>query len=302
MRIPPERLARIDGEAPSFGFNVSRISLDDKMRRAGTGVRKQIATDHQGSFAVFEEAVKFMIAFEAFQFERKDRTEECAPFIMMLARCRSDLIAIRHLLLAGQESSALAIARVFLEDIELTMATAVSPEFASRFMDAEAADAFWSKHIGYGRIYPYVERFLHLGKQGKKVSAVHVAHHKAMKTFLSEYVHPTFGSAFRLVAPRAIGHPGHFANRPMGWFGEIGGSLCLHVAEEVQAFSATCINAFMKPNPPPALENYKPCKALETFMRPAHNLQTLLVKYSRRMFSEYEKKSTRWTEGGDLAG
>ena len=296
MRISAERIAQIDNGALNFGFKVPKISLDGKMRRVNTEIRMQIANHHQASFTVFEEAVKFVVAFETFQFERKDRPKESTPFILMLARVRSDLVSIRDLLLIGQESPALALARVFLEDIELTMATAVDPNFATSFMDAESPDAFWSKNVGYGKIYPYVEKFLHLGKQGKKVSAAHIAHHKSLKSFLSQHVHPTFNSALRLTLPPSLEHPGHFANRPMGWFGESSGRLCLYLADEVQVFAATCINSFIKPNPPVVLANYKPNKSLATFMRPAHNLQTLLAKYSKRMYSEYERKSARWEE------
>lgn len=294
MRIPKKQLAKIDGGAPDLGFKAVKVSLVGKMRRARASVRAQIESHHQAAFVVFEEAVKFIVAFENFQFERDDRPKETTPFILMLARVRADVIAIRSLLLDGQESAALAMARVFFEDIELTMATAVDPQFATNFMDAETSNLFWAKNIGYGKIYPYVERFLQLGKQGKAISAEHVSHHKAMKSFLSEHVHPSMGSAFRLVAPVSLEHPGLFANRPMGWFGEASGTLCVHIAEEIQAFGATCINSFIKPNPPISFANYKPSPLIATFMRPAHNLQTLLSKYSSRIYADYKKKSSRW--------
>jgi hypothetical protein len=294
MRIPAKQLAKIDGAAPSLGFKASKISLVGKMRRVRASIRSQIESQHQAAFVVFEEAVKFIVAFEDFQFNRDDRPKEATPFIFMLARVRADVIAIRSLLLDGQESAAFAMARVFFEDIEITMATAVDPQFATSFMDAEASNLFWSKNVGYGKIYPYVEKFLQLGKQGQAISAEHISHHKAMKSFLSEHVHPSMGSAFRLVVPVSLEHPGRFANRPLGWFGKGSGTLCLHIAEEIQAFGATCINSFIKPDPPISLANYKPGPLISTFMRPAHNLQTLLSKYSSRICAEYEKKSEQW--------
>lgn len=294
MRIPDKQLATIDSKAPTLGFKAPKTSLVAKMRRARSRVRVQISDHRQASFAVFEEAAKFVVAFEDFQFQREDRPKEVTPFIFMLARIRSDLLAVRGLLLDGQESAALAVARVFLEDMELTMATAVDSKFAIDFMEAEDSDSFWSRNVGYGKIYPYVEKFLHLGRQGKAISAEHIAQHKSMKTFLSRHIHPTFSSAVRLVIPPAIERPGFFANRPEGWFGDNSGKLCMYIAEEVQAFGATCISAIVNPNPPISLANCKPNKAFATFMRPAHNLQTLLSRYSRRIYTEYDKKSERW--------
>ena len=294
MRIPTERLAQIDADAPELGFKASQISLAAKMRRVNASVRKQIEEHHQGAFALFEEAVKFIIAFEAFHLQRKKHPKEVTPFVLMLARVRGDLLSIRNLLLAGQESSALAVGRVYMEDIELAMATAVDPEFALLFMETKSPDAFWSNNIGYGKIYPYVEKFLHLGKLGKLISVTHTANHRAMKSFLSQHIHPTSSSALRLAVPKALEHPGYCARWPTGWFGETSGRLCLYIADDVQAFAATCINAFIRPNPPPALADYKRSKALTTFMRPAHNLQTLLRRYSKRMYVEYDKKSKQW--------
>lgn len=296
MKISPERLAKIDASAPNFGYNAPRISLCAKSRSTKRAVSRQIEEHHQGAFTIFEEAVRFIVAFEEFQFRRKDRPREATPFIFMLARVRADLMSIRNLLLAGQESSALAVARIFMEDIELAMATAVDAEFAVAFMDTDDPDTFWSKRVAYGKIYPYVERFLHLGNQGKKISTAHIAQHRAMKSFLSQHVHPNFSSALNLVAPAALEAPGRLAMRPAGWFGENSGRICLYIADEIQAFSATCINTFIKPNPPPVLANYKPSKSLATFMRPAHNLQTLLQKYSTRMHSSYERKAKHWKE------
>lgn len=294
MKISNDRVKQIDADAPRFGYRVPRVSLDHQIRNARSVVKNQIETHHQGPFLVFEEAVRFIVAFESFQYSRTDRPKEATPFVLLLSRVRADLISIHQLLQAGQESSAHAIARVFFEDIELAMATAADPNFAMRYMDAESSDSFWAKNVAYGKIYPLVKKFFELGKPAAKISELHIAHHKAMKSFLSQHIHPTFNSAFNLVAPSAIEAPGMFANRPIGWFGEGSARLCIYIADEIQAFSATCINSFIKPAPPPVFANYKPCKELSTFMRPAHNLQTLLGKYSARMHSSYEKRRSKW--------
>lgn len=300
MRLSPDLLSKIDASAPTFGYRVQRVALPSISSRTARAVKQQIEQHHQGAFVIFEEAVRFIVAFESFQFERKNRPEESTPFVMLLSRVRADLLSIRHLLQLGQESAALAVARVFMEDIELAMATAVDPEFATAFMESNDPDNFWTKKVAYGKIYPYVERFLRLGKQGKNVSAAHISHHKGMKTYLSQHVHPNFSSAFNLVAPAALESPGRFALRPMGWFGESSGRLCLYIADEIQAFSATCISAFIAPNPPPALADYMPSKALATFMRPAHSLQTLIHKHAASIYKSYTKRSSEWSNKAEI--
>jgi hypothetical protein len=78
-----------------------------------------------------------------------------------------------------------------VEDVEMAMALAEDTAFAVAYSDASNADAFWKGHIGYGKIYPLVERFIRRGDTSPEDSQARLEHHRAVKTYLSGHVHPT---------------------------------------------------------------------------------------------------------------
>jgi hypothetical protein len=242
---------------------------------------------------LLDESVRFVVALERYQYTLK-MPPEAMPFALQLTRVRSDLISIRELVLLGQESAALAVARVFLEDIELAMAAGVDPGFALAYRDAEKAVDFWSKNIGYGKIYPFVQKFIQRGGGSDDQVAAKLANHKALKSFLSSHIHPTFSSAFRSAYPAALERPGMFFERPLGWVGESLWPLCLFVAEDVYSFSACCINIFIRPSPPSAFAGYLPSGELDDAIAVAHVLQELWLKYANDLHGAHEVATAAW--------
>ncbi|MDQ3562670.1 MAG: hypothetical protein M3436_00505 [Pseudomonadota bacterium] len=250
----------------------------------------------QAPMVLLDEAIRFMLAFEDHQFTRK-LTAESSTFALHLTRLRSDLLAVREMVSLGQESAALALARVFFEDIEIAMGLAIDPEFAIAYSNATQDDAFWSKQIGYGKIYPRVRKFMEAGGGDTEHVDGKLSHHKELKSFLSGHIHPTTSSAFRAAFPLALNHPGMFAKRPLGSLGENLRPLCLTLADEVHVFAACCINMFIKPNPPPALAGYEPCGEMDDFLAAAHVLQELVVKYMEPLWQLHREAMAVW-EGG----
>lgn len=294
LKISRKRLDAIRAKAPTFGYKSRPISIQARLRASTRKVRNDIQEHHSAVFVLLEEAVRTILSFENYQHSKTDDDRSVVPFKLLVSRVRADLVAIHQLLELGQETSALAVARVFLEDIELAMAAAIDPEFSIEYMDASAEDSFWSKRVAYGKIYPLVSKFLTLGAQDKQNAQDHIQQHRELKTFLSAHVHPSFHSAFSTVLPPVLDRPGLFANRPLGWFGEASAKLCLYLADEIHVFSACCINMFVRPDPPPALAGYKPDKSLAAFLAPAHSLQILKVRYFSRLHQDYERRSQEW--------
>jgi hypothetical protein len=243
---------------------------------------------------MFEEAINAVLAYDAYQHGQKPGNAETVPFKFALSRVRADLVSIYQLAIIGQESSALAVGRIFLEDIELLMAVAASPAFSRDYHSAEPEHEFWRKRIGYGKIYPLVEEFIFRGSTDIDIAKERTQHHKDLKNFLSGYVHPTMSSAMRVVAPPALDTAGLLVDRPMGWFGINSARLCLYLCDEVQMFIVCCINLFIRPDPPPALANHQPDRALAAFFVHAHTLQELVNKYASELQSDYERRAALW--------
>jgi hypothetical protein len=197
MKISRKRLDAIRVKAPTFGYKPRPVSIHARIRSSTRNVRNDIENNHSAALILLEEAAKFVIAFEDYQHSRDDRQKEAVPFKFILSRVRADLVAIHQLLLLGQETSALAVARVFIEDIELVMATAIDQSFSTEYLDSSSEDEFWRKRVGYGKIYPLVEKFLIRGANDLRDAEDHVQHHKQLKTFLSGHIHPSFSAALR---------------------------------------------------------------------------------------------------------
>jgi hypothetical protein len=299
MKIHRKRLDAIRANAPVFGYKPRPVSIQGRVRSSTRKVRDDIRNNHSAALTLLEEAIRFVISFEDYQHFRDDRNKETVPFKFLLSRIRADLIAIHQLLMIGQETSALAVSRVFLEDIELTMATAIDLDFSNGYLDSSSGDAFWSQRVGYGKIYPLVEKFISHGASDSHDAKNHIQHHKQLKTFLSGHVHPSFSAALRTVLPPVLDRPGLFANRPLGWFGTNSARLCLYIADEIQTFSACCINMLVRADPPLALSGFKPDKNMAAFLLPAHTLQELTTRYSHRLHSEYEQRSLKWENACD---
>jgi hypothetical protein len=296
MRIPADELSGLISSAPRLVRRPKRRSIERAIGKLRTIMRGAIAAHMQAPMMLFDEAFRFMLAFEEYQFSRK-LTAESSTFALHITRLRSDLLAIREMVSLGQESAAMALARVFFEDIEIAMGLAIDPEFAIAYSNSTQDDRFWSGHIGYGKIYSKVRKFLEAGRS----EPVHVdgklAHHKELKAFLSGHIHPTNSSALRAAFPPELNEPGMLVKRPLGSLGTNLRPLCLAIADEVQVFSACCINIFITTNPPPALADYEPCGEMDDFMTAAHVLQELVLKYLDPLWLAHREAVATW-EGG----
>ncbi|MGJ0515896.1 MAG: hypothetical protein ACR65O_09130 [Methylomicrobium sp.] len=292
MKIPPEIIANTIASAQQCYKSSKRRSLDRSISVLRRKMHKALHDHMQGPMVLLEESLRFLIAFEQYQHTR-ELNEKTSPFAFRLALVRSDLLSIRELVNLGQESAALALGRVFIENVEVAMALSIDPVFAIAYFNAENSDEFWSKNIGYGKIYPYVQRFFEYG--GRPIDEVieRLQFHKTVKSFLSEHIHPTPLSALKATFPPSLKNPGMFENRPLGAVGENIASLCLFLAEETLLFAGCCVNIFIGPNPPPALSDYAPNKLLREAMTAAHVLQELSTEYLdefHRIDSEIKKR------------
>lgn len=296
MKISQKRITAIRAKSPKLGFNPRAISLRYRLQASQKIVRKDIEENHSAALLLLEEALSAVLSYEAYLHDTYSGTGETIPFKFALSRVRADLVSIYHLLSLGQESSALALARIFIENIQLLMAVAISHEFSREYHSAETNDKFWEKRIGYGRINPFVEEFIFRGSNSHSLAKNQIEQHKRLKNFLSGYVHPTMSSAIRVVLPPAVDTPGHFLNRPLGWFGINSARLCIYLADEIQTLLVCCINLFIRPDSPAALADHYPDKALATFFVHAHTLQHLSRNFAHKIESDYEKRSSTWEE------
>lgn len=283
MRISSEELAAISESAPQLSASrKSRSSIDRQTASLRSSIRKDIDQYMQPWMVLLDEAVRFFIHIERYQFTR-GLVQETSPFAFQLSRLRSDVLSIRELIISGQEASSHTIARTFVDGVELAMAMAEDPAFAIAYFNAEDGLAFWKKEIAYGKIYGKVAKFIRRTGGSPQQSDEYIATHKAVKTALSGHVHSASHSAFRSGLVPSISHPGMLQVGGIGGLSAHMPKLCLFVADETHIFAACCINAIVKPNPPLVFAVYRPEKNLQNAVTSAHVLQELLVRHGERL-------------------
>ena len=293
MRTLEEDVLAAVESAPRVKRRARRKSIERLVSLTRRKVKTAITSQMQGPFFLLEEAFRFLLAFEEYQFSR-ELTKESSPFALHITRLRSDLLAIRELVVLGQESCALALSRVFVEDIEIAMALAIDPEFAVAYFESSGKDDFWSSQVGYGKLYPRVRKFLERGDGDGQSAEDYVDHHRRMKTFLSGHIHPSSSAAFRTAFPPSLEHPGQMARLPLGYVSNNLSPLCLYIAEEVRIFSACCINMFIKPNAPPAFVGYEPSGKMDDFLSAAHVMQEIGLKYHDELWNQHKVARQKW--------
>lgn len=300
MRITSEEVHALVASGPVLAARVpKRRSIDRQLSQLRRSMRTAIDQHMQAQMVMLEEAIRFLMAFESFHFNR-GLNKETNALALQIVRLRSGAISIRELIMLGQQSTALALARVFFEDIEIAMGLAIDPDFSLAYLEAPNESDFWAKKIGYGNIYPKVEKFLKSGGGDEDEVRGRLQHHKKLKSFLSGHIHPTTSSAMRLAFPLALQSPGRLQNRPLGSLGDNLSPLCLLLVEEVHSFAASCINMFIGADPPPALSGYSPCKELHEFLTAAHVLQELIVKHSDLLQERHDEAVAAWMTEADI--
>ena len=296
MRITSEEIAALLTMITPTTRRPKRTSIDHLLSQVRRSMRTAIDKHMQASMVLLDEAIRFLLTFENFLFTR-GLTAENRDFALHITRLRSGILSVRELVKLGQESAALALARVFFEDIEIAMGLAIDPDFSLAYANASKDSDFWSKQIGYGKIYPRVQRFWAAGGADADLVNGMLSHHKELKSFLSGHIHPTSSSAFRAALPRALDNPGMFLKRPLGSLGEHLPLLCLILADEVQMFSACSINMFIRSNPPSVFSDFKPSGEMDDFLSAAHVLQQLIVKYHDPLWQRHQEMMVAWDPG-----
>jgi hypothetical protein len=283
MRIPREEISSLIASTPKIcAQRPSRAKVNRLVDELRLELRRDIDRHMQPWMVLLDEAVRFFVYFERYQYSRK-LSRNTSPFALQLSRIRSDVLSLRELIALGQEGPAHTIARCFVDGIELAMALAEDPAFAVAYTEAEDESEFWKRHIGYGKIYGRVESFFRRTGGTVDQASEHISRHKEVKNALSGHVHIASYSAFRSAAVPSITHPGMLHMGALGSLSIHMPRLCHFIADETHIFAACCINAFIRPNPPPVFANYRPTKKLHDAVASAHVLQELLARHGDTM-------------------
>ena len=280
MPITLDKVKKLVESAPKTGRKSRFHSLDRIVSNLRSDMRSNISNHMLPWMLLLDEAVKFFINLEKYYYSRT-LTEQTSPFAAQISLTRGCIFSIRELITIGQQSTTMALSRVFIENTELLMALAEDPEFAQAYCKPENSEKFWNKHIGFGKLTPRVERFISTATGETK--STNLDHHKRLKSYLSGHIHGSHNAAFRVAFPPSLEHPGLFHELPLGSLDTNFPALCRFIAEETHLFATCMLNIFTKPNPPPALENFIVSDLLGNTITSAHVIQGLLLEFGERL-------------------
>jgi hypothetical protein len=282
MHFSRELIAAIVKGSPKLVASTKRRNLARSIQILRTRLSGQIESHMQPWMVLLDESVSFLINFEQYLLS-KQHTAATSAFALQVSKLRSVSLSIRELVALGQEAPAAALLRILVEDIELAMALADDAEFALAYSEAEETEAFWRKHIGFGKLAPKVTSFLTRAGLPESGIARYLENHRDSKSALSSHVHTANHSAFRSGAVPSLTQRGMIALGGMGALSAHFPRLCMSVAEETHIFATACIKVFTRPEPPPALADFTPAKLLSDAVVSAHVLQHLLIEHGDKL-------------------
>lgn len=261
---PPADCGRVD--VPS--------ELDALRLRLNTQRDKHL----QPWFVLLDESIQFFIQFERYLYEVPP-TSNLMGYAVTISRLKRDLLSIRELLAIGQDMAANVLARTYIENIEIAMALALSADTCEAFANMSDTNAFWNKHIGYGRVYEQMLQYAASCDVEEARAKQLVERHKEAKKLFSDSTHGgRTSSLFSAFSPSLTNTDEvHFLS--LGSHTYHTQFLALFVAQEAHAFAGSMVKGTMGRNPLHLYKDFRPTGRFMNAAASAHVLQELLARY-----------------------
>ena len=235
-------------------------------------------------FVLLDEGIQFFIQFERYLYE-VPLSSNLTAYAVTISKLKRDLVSIRELLAFGQDMAANVLARTFIENIEIAMALALDASTCEAFAHTTDTNAFWNKHIGYGRVYEQMLQYAAACDVEDARARQLVERHKEAKKLFSDSTHGGRDSSlFTAFSPSLTNSEEvHFLS--LGAHTYHTQFLALFVAQEIQAFAGSMVKGTMSRNPLHLYKGFKPTGRFMNAAASAHVLQELLARYEAQLES-----------------
>ena len=255
-----------------------RVDVSLELDTLRTRLTAQRDRHLQPWFVLLDESLQFFIQFERYLFEIP-LSSNLTGYAVTVSRLKRDLLSIRELLAIGQDMAANVLSRTFLENIEIAMALALDATTCEAFAHTTDTNAFWNKHIGYGRVYEQVLQYSAACDVEEARAKQLVERHKEAKKLFSDSTHGGRDSSlFSAFSPSLTNSDEvHFLS--LGAHTYHTQFLALFVAQETQAFAGSMVKGTMSRNPLHLYKNFKTTGRFMNAAASAHVLQELLARY-----------------------
>lgn len=255
-----------------------RIDVDRELTRLRARLRVEIDGLLQPWFVLLDESIQFFVQFERFLYE-VPLSSALTAYAITVSKLKRDAISIRELLAIGQDMGARVLARTFVEDIEIAMALALSPETCEAFRATSDTNEFWNRHIGYGRVYDKIREYLlACGVEHHRADLL-VERHRDAKKMFSETTHGGRNSALLSAFPPSLTDRSQVHFLSLGAVTYATAELALFVAQETHAFAGSVVKGTLQARPLHLFESFEVTGRHMNAVSSAYVLQELLVRY-----------------------
>ena len=229
-------------------------------------------------FVLLDESIQFFIQFERYLFE-VPLNSNLTGYAVTVSRLKRDLLSIRELLAIGQDAAANVLSRTVLENIELAMALALSADTCEAFTHTTDTNAFWNKHIGYGRVYEKMLQYAAACDVEETRAVQLVDRHREAKKLFSDSTHGGRNSSLFTAFSPSLTNADEVHFLSLGSHTHHTQFLALFVAQETQAFAGSMVKGTMSRNPLHLYKNFRLTGRFMNAAASAHVLQELLARY-----------------------
>lgn len=265
-----------------------RINVAVELQATRERLAKRIEDHLQPWFVLLDESIQFFVQLERNLYEFP-LSSNLMGFAVTVSKLKRDVISIRDLLAIGQDMTARVLARTFIEDIEIAMALALSPETCEAFAKTHDTNEFWNKHIGYGKVYDKVHQYLlACGIENERAKSLVDRHREAKKMFSDSTHGGRQSSLMSAFAPSLTDRDEvHFLS--LGALTYVTAQLALFIAQETHAFAGSIVKGTMVANPLHLFRDFHITGRYMNAAGSAYVLQELLIRYEDDLEKEEAK-------------
>lgn len=244
---------------------------------------------------ISERGIATLFGVHQLAIEIRAGTEHSTAFMFQVGRACSYAVAIRKLVLAGQEDAARVVFRSFLENLDIGIVALDDSELAKRLdIGGDSENLVWREEIARGKIR---KRAAAVAARAGVDDPDWCSRRRDDNALLSGSVHSSARSAFRSSAVFSLAHPGAIVLTPLGHPSVDMPILLYRLAEDVHAFAAIVLKLVMHSAPPALLAgtNVRDAKWLPNAFAEFMLLQEVLAAYEDRIVA-YEEQRQRWLQ------
>lgn len=282
MRIDIGEVVELVQSTPGIYRRPDRIDVAREIVNLRAKLQITIDSNLQPWFVLLDESIQVFFLLERFMFRQPLLNDE-VPFAIQCSKIKRDLISIRELIAIGQDICAAVLVRTFLEDLEIAMAVALDKDISASYKTTNNQVDFWNKHIGYGRVYDHISKYLSAsGAQEAEINET-IERHKNMKQFCSDCTHGGMISSLRSAFTPSLTTPDEVHHQSLGAISPDARYICLSVSEECRVFAGSLVNHLIRDSKLHVYARFSLDDRLFDVFSSAYVLQELIKRHGKNL-------------------